>query len=150
MTMSVLGRHVLLLCLAWGLVGCAGAIKPVSAPTVAADPYRITGQVTYRERIALPPKSVVTVVLEDISLADRAAVTMAETVMVTDRNQVPFKFLLELDSAALQPRHRYAVRATIHDVRGQLLWTTDTVHAIDPAQSGADLGELVLVRVTSR
>lgn len=30
----------------------------------------ITGTVAYRERIALPPNAVVTVTLEDVSLAD--------------------------------------------------------------------------------
>ncbi|MDX1459363.1 MAG: YbaY family lipoprotein [Marinobacter sp.] len=134
--------------LVWALAGCASPAKPVSETLQDTSTYRITGQVTYRERIALPPKSVVTVVLEDISLADRAAVRMAETTIATEGRQVPFKFVVAVDPAELQPRHRYAVRATIHDARGQLMWTTDTVHVIDPTQTGAELGELVLVRVT--
>ncbi|SDW03375.1 putative lipoprotein [Marinobacter mobilis] len=137
------------------LAGCASLSNESDATnergtTKAAEPtgtYRVTGAVTYRERIALPPKSVVTVTLEDISVADRAAETLAEQTIPAGRHQVPIKFVLDVDSADLQHNHRYAVRAAIRDANGRLLWTTDTVHSVDPTQSGADLGALVLVRI---
>lgn len=133
------------------LAGCAslGSESDGAMEVERAETYRISGAVTYRERIALPPKSVVTVTLQDISIADRAAETLVEQVIPSGRHQVPIKFVLEVDSARLQHNHRYAVRAVIRDVRGNLLWTTDTVHSIDPQQSGADLGALVLVRVSA-
>lgn len=111
---------------------------------------RVIGSVTYRERIALSPDSVVTVSLEDISLADRASERVVEQVVATGGGQVPFQFALIVDADELDRRHRYAVRATIHDGHGTLMWTTDRVHAVDPVAATTDLGELVLVRVAAR
>ncbi|SFL85259.1 YbaY family lipoprotein [Marinobacter zhejiangensis] len=138
----------------WGvlmLAGCASLQSGDSGgkgESATAETYRITGSVTYRERIPLPPKSVVTVTLEDISIADRPAERLAEETIQAGRHQVPIKFALYVDPARLQDNHRYGVRATIRDVRGNLLWTTDTTHSIDPQQGSAEMGSLVLVRVS--
>lgn len=136
----------------WGLLmlsGCASlGGSSGKEEMVAADGYRIVGSVTYRERVALPQKSVVTVTLEDISLADRASVVIAERSITPGRHQVPVKFVLDVDPNRLEDGHRYSVRATIRDVYGNLLWTSDTVTPIDPQQDATDVGALVLVRVT--
>lgn len=138
----------------WGLLmlsGCAsmgGEETANKVETAVKASYRIVGSVTYRERVALPQKSVVTISLEDISLADRPSVRIAERSITPGRHQVPIKFVLEVDPARLEDNHRYAVRADIRDVRGNLLWTTDSINLIDPQQDGMELGSLVLVRVT--
>lgn len=118
-----------------------------AVPGESAD-AALTGTVTYRPRIALPPDAVLTVRLLDVSRADAPSVTLAETRVGTDGGQVPLPFSLDYDSGDVQPRNRYVVRAEISDASGALLWTTDT--AVPVLTRGAPQGgvEVVLVQVT--
>jgi len=61
------------------LTGCAATTAvPKDA---AAAPAMVTGTVTYRERIALPPTAVITGQLVDVSRADAPAVVIGEQVI---------------------------------------------------------------------
>ncbi|MBD1569557.1 MULTISPECIES: YbaY family lipoprotein [Aliivibrio] len=100
------------------------------APVVeAAATQSVTGTVGYRERIALPANAVVTVTLEDISLADAPSKTITEQTFEVGENSSPFAYSLEFNTADIQANHRYAVRATIK-VDGKLRFTTDTNYAV--------------------
>lgn len=99
------------------------------APVEAAATQAITGTVGYRERIALPANAVVTVTLEDISLADAPSKTITEQTFEVGENSSPFAYSLEFNTADIQANHRYAVRATIK-VDGKLRFTTDTNYAV--------------------
>ena len=90
---------------------------------------RVTGSVTYRERIALPPTAVVTVWLVDVSLADAPSVLIAEQVIHTEGRQVPFEFALAYDASRIQPSHTYAVQVRIED-GGKLLFISDTMNPV--------------------
>ncbi len=96
----------------------------------------ITGTVAYRERIALPPNAVVTVSLEDVSLADAPSKVLAKQTFETDGKQSPFAFELNYDSSEIQAKHTYSVRARI-DVDGKLRFISDTRQAVitDEAQT---------------
>ena len=99
----------------------------------------ISGSVTYRQRIALPPGAVVTVALSDVSVADAPSTTVAELV-VTPEHQVPIPFSLTIERAALVERRTYTLSAKI-TVDGVLRWTSDThipVTASGP-MSGLDI-----------
>ncbi|GAB7021679.1 YbaY family lipoprotein [Salidesulfovibrio brasiliensis] len=92
------------------------------------------GSIFYRERIALSPQAVVTVLVQDVSRADAAAVTIGKQV-IRNPGQVPIRFAVEYDPADIRPGHTYAVRAEIRD-RGRLIFTTDTRHLLtdDPME----------------
>lgn len=128
------------LLLAGVAAGCAGN---AAAP---AETGLVTGTVAYRERMALPPDAVVQVQLSDVSLQDVPAPVLAETTLSPGGREVPLPFELRYDPAKIEPRRRYAVRATIRS-EGQLLFTTDT-HA--PVLTGGypSQVDLMLVRVT--
>jgi putative lipoprotein len=83
----------------------------------------VSGSVTYRQRIAMPPDAVLTVRVEDVSRADVPVQVLAETRETFGARQVPIAFSLEVPSAAIDPRFSYAVRATIA-VRGKLRFTS--------------------------
>ena len=78
-----------------------------------AAPPRITGTVTYRERIALPPDATVRVRLDDTTEPELPGKLVAETTIATNGKQVPIPFELAYRTGDIQPGHRYAVRATI-------------------------------------
>ena len=102
-------------------------VVPASGTGTATS--KVTGSVTYRERIALPPSAVVTVKLVDVSLADAPAVLIAEQVIATAGRQVSFEFALAYDASRIQPSHTYAVQVRIED-GGKLLFISDTVNRV--------------------
>lgn len=109
---------------------------------------RVTGTVTYRERMMPPPGSELTVMLQDTSRMDAAAVTMAEWKGSLDDVSVPVAFELTPEAPLLE-RNTYTVRASVRGPEGDLLWTTDTANRVTLGEDGmADMGELVMVKVT--
>ena len=95
-----------------------------NAPTASLD-----GEVFYLQRIALPPSAVLSVTLQDVSLADAPALAIArQSGPIT--GQVPLPFHLEYDPAQIQPRHRYAVSARI-EAEGNLLFISTEHHAVE-------------------
>lgn len=88
----------------------------------------LEGLAAYRERIALPPDAVFEAVLQDISRADAPAAVLGRAT-IDPAGQPPFRFEIAYDDAAVQPRRRYAVRATIRQ-QGRLLFTTDRAYPV--------------------
>lgn len=109
------------------LAGCAttGVMPEGGGPAVA----KVTGTVTYRERIALPPAAVVKVQLVDVSRADAPAVVIGEQVIRADGRQVPFTFEIACDPAKIEANHSYAVQARIED-GGQLRFINDQRYSV--------------------
>ena len=117
----------------------------VASVTIAGESNQVTGSVTYRERIALPPTARVEVRLLDVSLQDVAAKTIAEqSIPVT--HQVPIPFELVYDSTVIDERYTYAVRATIYD-GDKMLFTTDTHYGVLTRDNG-DHVDLVLIKIS--
>ena len=83
----------------------------------------MSGNISYRERVALPPGFVVKVELLDISRQDAPAETL-NSIELTPSHQVPIPYEIHFDKARIDPRHSYAVRAQIL-VEGRL-WFTST------------------------
>jgi len=96
----------------------------------AAEEIAIAGEVSYRERIALPPNAVLTVRLSDVSLADAPETVLAEQ-KVDPAGQVPIKFQIKLDPAVIQPNVNYALEARI-TVDDSIWFTNDERYAVDP------------------
>ncbi|MFA0071021.1 YbaY family lipoprotein, partial [Vibrio breoganii] len=113
---------------------------------VAENTQVISGTVSYRERIALPENALVTVTLEDISLADTPSTIIATQEFTTDGKQVPFAFELNYDNNKIKANHRYNMRATIH-VDGKLRFTTDTIKSVITDVENTQQADLRLVGV---
>lgn len=126
------------------LRNAAGAtqVTMMRAPTPRAS---VTGMVTYRERIALPPNAVVQVSLQDVSRADAPATVLGEQTTETNGRQVPIPFEIAYDPARIDQRLTYAVRARI-TVDGQLLFTSTTATLVITQGRPTEV-ELVLQRV---
>lgn len=116
------------------LAGLAACV-PMSEPGAAT----LTGTVTYRERIALPPDSRLIVTISDVSLMDAPSVTIAQNQITTAGQQVPISFAVSYDRARIQPGRSYAVSARILDGRGKLVWITDTRNPLPPPGQGIEL-----------
>ncbi|CAK2106566.1 putative lipoprotein [Vibrio crassostreae] len=129
------------------LVGCQATSETnASQEVVVENTQVISGTVSYRERIALPENAVVTVTLEDISLADAPSTVIATQEFTTDGKQVPFAFELSYDNNKIKANHRYNMRASIH-VDGKLRFTTDTIKSVITDVENTQQADLRLVGV---
>jgi uncharacterized lipoprotein YbaY len=90
---------------------------------------RITGNVSYRVRSALPPDAIIQVQLQDVSRADAPAILIAEDKIPLGQRQVPVPFELKFNPARIDLRHAYAIRARIL-VEGQLRFVTDGTYRV--------------------
>jgi putative lipoprotein len=141
--------------LAAAITGCADHSKPVATPTLGsavagqqaaiAQP-NVSGSVYIRQRIALPPDSVLTVTLSDASLADAPSKVLSQRVVRTEGKQAPFQFVLPFNPADIQPNARILLSAAI-SIDGKLAFITDTVKPV--INQGGTKAELLLVPVTN-
>ena len=120
-----------------------------SEPTSATEPPtpfvgKVTGTVTYRERIALTPNALVEVKLIDISRADAPAVTIGE-LNIKNPGQVPISFQIEYDPSAIDQRFVYAVQVRIME-GDQLAFINDTRYQVITRDSPTHV-DMVLVKV---
>ncbi|MBZ9761166.1 YbaY family lipoprotein [Mesorhizobium sp. CA8] len=112
----------------FGLVPLVVGVLAVPELTKAGE-RTIAGEVTYRERIALPPDAVLVVELADVSLADAPTVIARRRIAPT--GQVPIKFDIGFDPKAVQKGRTYALQARI-TVGERLMFTTGTSQQLDP------------------
>lgn len=85
----------------------------------------ITGTVTYRERIALPPDAVAEIWIADVSPGMIVAqVLLADTTVRVEGRQVPLPFEIRFDPARAESTHTYALKAVIKSADGQTLFTS--------------------------
>ena len=101
------------------LMGCETADMTNTSKEVSSDPAvgaealgELHVEVTYRERMLLPPTASLIVTLEDGARMDVAAEKIAEATLPTNQAP-PYRVTLRYDSSKLQDRGRYGVRARI-------------------------------------
>ncbi|MEH0666316.1 YbaY family lipoprotein [Vibrio scophthalmi] len=118
--------HWFLACTAiLALAGCQAGQPSETAPKMET----VSGTLAYRERIALPSEALVTVTLQDVSLADAPAKVIAKQQFSADGAQVPFTFELSYDPSQIDARHTYSVSARI-EVDGKLRFISDTAYRV--------------------
>ena len=103
---------------------------------------RVTGTITYRQRIALGPEAVIDVQLLDVSRQDAAAELVARE-MLRRPSQVPIRFQLDYDPSHVDPRHTYLVRAQVVE-RGELRFVTHTAVPVITRGKPSDV-EIVVI-----
>ncbi|MGN6489788.1 MAG: META domain-containing protein [Devosia sp.] len=118
-----------------GLAAAFAALFLVSAMPALAERIALKGDVTYRERIALPDTGTLSVSL--IDLAEPAKPGLTATAAIARPGKVPLTFTLNLDTAALNPRHNYALVAEIAGADGTVWFRNAEPYAVDP-QSPAE------------
>ncbi len=119
-----------------------------AAPATPLD--RINGSVNYRERIALPDDTTLTVELLDISRPDGKVKRLARLSLPGGGRQLPLVFELPYYPSDIQASHRYGVRAMLTSSGGELLFTT-VLHAAVLTYGAGKQAQLKLqqIQVTS-
>ncbi len=89
----------------------------------------------YRERMMVPPNAKLRVTLSDVSKMDVAAELITE-VVVDNPGAPPYSIGLNYDPEVIDPRMRYAVRATIRADDKLMFTSTEHIDAFAPDDSG--------------
>jgi putative lipoprotein len=124
-----------------------GACATRTTPDSEVSMSYVTGTVTYRERIALPPDATIRVQLVDVSRADAPSVMLGEQVFQAQGRQPPFSFSIPYDPAGIDPRMTYAVQARI-EIGGALRFVSDQRYPVLTRDAGNEV-DLVLKGVWS-
>ena len=112
--------------------------------TLAAEEIAMTGEVSYRERIALPPNAMLTVRLSDVSLADAPESVIAEQ-KIDPAGQVADTVRDEVRSGGHPAQLSYALQARI-TVDDTLWFINDERYQIDPLKPEPDRLVLKMVQ----
>ena len=123
----------------------ASGAEPSTPPTPEPADARVSGTVSYRERIALTPGATLTVQIRDTSLQDVASVLIAEQVL-PNPGQVPIRFEIPYASATIEPRNTYSISARIVEADGRLAFINDTAYDVITRNHPTNV-DLVLVLV---
>ncbi len=89
----------------------------------------VTGELWYRERIALLPDVVVEVKLVDVSKQDVPATVISEQT-IKSPGQVPIAFVVAYDTEGIIPNHRYCIQARILEADGKLIFITTQAYPV--------------------
>lgn len=97
-------------------------------PAFGVAAAEVTGTASYRDRMALPAGALFEAVLEDVPLADAAAVELGRAA-IRNPGTPPFSFEIDYDPARIEPDRRYTVRAQI-SLDGQLLYASEATNPV--------------------
>lgn len=115
-----------------------------AGPALAAK-VTLTGDVTYRERIALPPGGTLSVSLIDLASPDKPRVSAKAP--IGSPGQVPLTFTLNFDDTVIVAGHSYALVAEIAGT--DAVWFRNAEpYAVDPLAPAAPI--LIIVNVVPR
>ncbi|WP_296808642.1 META domain-containing protein [Thiocapsa sp.] len=140
--MSLIRRTTLMFlvpCLAF-IVGAQAVFAGAPEGGDETSSLHITGALSYRARIALPPDALAIVELSDPTVPGGRLV--AEQRIALDGRQVPIPFALVVERAALIPDQSYSVRGAVLS-GGLAAWITDEV-PLDPSVESLDLGTIMM------
>lgn len=121
--------------------------EPAATPVAEAPAAQVhyAGNVTFRERLALPAGAQVIVELQDVSRADAPAIVLASQTIEAGPSP-PYPFALAAPQAAVDAAQILTLRAQIRV--GEALWFTSDTHVEAPKQ-GASGVEIATVRVAA-
>ena len=111
-----------------------GNIPP--APPVKVQPpaissfVDISGSVSYRQRIALPPDAILTIKVQDTSRADAKALTLAEQTIELNGQQVPIAFNLVVDRDLVRSKKARITLLARIEQGGKLLFINDKAYPV--------------------
>jgi putative lipoprotein len=114
---------------------------------VADAATTVWGTVSYRERMAMPENALLTVQMQDVSLADAPAKVIAEQKIEFAGKQVPLAFELHYDASRIDRKHTYSVSARI-TVGGRLRFLNTRAYRVITGGNPAKV-DLLLQMVTT-
>lgn len=107
--------------------GAAPLTQPANTAPAVSSFLDITGSVSYRQRMALPPDAILVVRVQDTARAGAPARTLAEQRIELGGRQVPVAFSTTIDRDLIGKSARVTVSARV-ERRGKLLFVSDRAY----------------------
>lgn len=126
---------IILTCAVLLVAACSQSAQPTPAA-------QVTGQITLQGADTVPEGSVIKVQLQDTSLADAPATTIAEQQIPGNGQRSPIEFTVPYDPAKIEDNHTYTISVRIEGAEGELLFINDT--AIWVITNGAPTSDVVV------
>jgi putative lipoprotein len=108
----------------------------LAGPAMAAR-VTLSGEVTYRERIALPPNGVLTISLIDLEAP--AGPRVSAQGKIATPGQVPLSFTLNFEDSVILPNHKYALTSTIAAEDGAIWFLSAEPYPVEPLAPAAPI-----------
>lgn len=121
----------------------------LSACSVAdkhSDKAVIKGELTYRERIAVPQDSILVVSVRKAEKGAQSSPVLAEMTMSVGNRQVPIPFEIPVNADLLENGATLGVTGRIRSQDGATLWSTRVTKELFPGQPEVDLGRMMMKR----
>lgn len=90
-------------------------------------PDTISGELLYKQRIALPPDATIEVIIEDITEAPPTVLARSE--FASEGRQVPIPYQVAIDRSKVDSSHNYSLKAVIR-VHGGVMFETTGHHPV--------------------
>ncbi|QDX30777.1 YbaY family lipoprotein [Dickeya poaceiphila] len=119
-----------------------GQVQRLSQP-VSGMPT-VTGTINIRQKIALPPDSVLTVTVSDASIPDVPSKVISQRVIRTEGQQAPFRFVLPYNPSEIRPDARILLSAAVA-INNRV--TLITEHVMPVVSNGVNNADLTLIPV---
>ncbi|UJR62739.1 YbaY family lipoprotein [Dickeya zeae] len=104
----------------------------------------VTGTVNIRQKIALPPDSVLTVTVSDATIPDAPSKVISQRVIRTEGQQAPFRFVLPYNPPEIRPDARILLSAAVA-INNRV--TLITEHVMPVVTNGVNNADLNLIPV---
>ena len=127
--------------LAMSLSACA-TIQPAAESSEVVMVERITGALSYRERIAPPPEAQVEIVVSDITLGRNQEFILSRTMNTIGQASPPIPFSIDVSKLNLSDGPLYGLRAFIREPDGTILFRTSEPFLLDLRSDTVDIGDI--------
>lgn len=131
---------------ALAVVAACATVQPNAPPSSDQAPLvtRVSGQLAYRERIALPPTSRVEVVISNITKGAGEEQVVARSVRSLNQAGPPIPFTLDVSRDRLPAGPLFGLRVFIYGDNGRQMFRTGTPVLVDLAKPVYDTGTVML------
>ncbi|WP_370180004.1 META domain-containing protein [Alteriqipengyuania sp.] len=129
--------------LAMSLSACATVPNDTGASQVAMV-ETISGTLTYRERVALPPSAQMEIVVSDITLGRNEELILSRKVITIGQASPPIPFSIDVSKLNLSDGPLYGLRAFIREPDGTIMFRTSEPFLLNLRSNTVDIGDIRL------
>ena len=128
---------------AMSLSACA-TIPPAPESSEVVMVETITGTLSYRERIALPPEAQVEIVVSDITLGRNQELILSRTMNTIGQASPPIPFSIDVSKLNLSDGPHYGLRAFIREPDGTIMFRTSEPFLLNLRSDTVNIGDIAV------
>ena len=129
--------------LAMSLSACA-TIPPAAESGEVVLVEKITGTLSYRERIALPPGAQVEIIVSDITLGRNQELILSRTMNTIGQTSPPIPFSIDVSKLNLSDGPLYGLRAFIREPDGTIMFRTSEPFLLNLRSDTGNIGDITV------